>query len=570
MAEQAGATPGEGGASAGRQAVSEMLGDRYEVTRKLGAGAFGEVYEARDTTLDRKVAIKRIRLDSFAEGPELEEVKKRFLQEAQVAAQLRHPNIVTIHDIAAKGSSSFMVMELVQGQTLQALLREKGRLGLEETVRILGQAAAGLDFAHATGIVHRDVKPANLMIEPSGHVKVMDFGIAKAPAGGGNITRTGTILGTPNYMAPEQARGAALDGRADLFSLGCTLYECLSGQRPFAGDSVTAILVKILQEDPPALDFDALSLPAPLGDVLRRALAKNPEERFASGHLLIAAVQDAASGKAVPPPLATVITPKAEVPTRVSLAPPSAAAPLQPAARRRPFAGRAGLIAAAIVVVLGGVVWGASAGLRAAGGAAKRVRVSANVAREEPAFLSRLLGARPRLHVTVPPGTPLRLRLETALSSATAQPDQEFVATTSEALVVDGHEVLPANSRVLGHVSHAAPSGKVSGRGQLTLEFDRLLAPGGEIGIEAQPLQRIARSTTRKDAGKIAAGAGIGAIVGGILGGGKGAAIGGAVGGSAGAGTVLATRGDEVVLPEGTSLETRLRSPVTVALDSTE
>ena len=137
--------------SASRQAVAELLGDRYEIVGKLGAGAFGEVYEARDISLHRKVAVKRIRLDSFAEGPELEEVKQRFLQEAQVAAKLRHPGIVTIHDIGAKGSSSFMVMELVGGQTLQALLREKGRLGLEETLRIVSQVASALDFAHANG-----------------------------------------------------------------------------------------------------------------------------------------------------------------------------------------------------------------------------------------------------------------------------------------------------------------------------------------------------------------------------------------------------------------------------------
>jgi serine/threonine-protein kinase len=247
----------DSGDSAGRRAVSELLGDRYEILRKLGAGAFGEVYEARDTTLGRKVAIKRIRLDAFAEGPELEEVKQRFLQEAQVAANLRHPNVVTMHDIAAKESSSFMVMELVEGRTLQALLRERGRLSLEQTLPLLSQAAAALDFAHSNGVIHRDVKPANLMIEPSGQVKVMDFGIAKAAASG-NITRTGAILGTPNYMAPEQARGGAVDGRADLFSLGCVLYECLTGRKPFVGDSVTAILLKVLTEPPPSVDFEAL------------------------------------------------------------------------------------------------------------------------------------------------------------------------------------------------------------------------------------------------------------------------------------------------------------------------
>jgi tRNA A-37 threonylcarbamoyl transferase component Bud32 len=555
--EPAAPTGGEG--SAGRRAVTELLGDRYEIVRKLGSGAFGEVYEATDTSLGRKVAIKRIRLDAFAEGPELQEVKQRFLQEAQVAAKLRHPNVVTIHDIAAKGSSSFMVMELVEGQTLQALLRDKGRLGLEETLRLLSQAAAALDFAHANGVIHRDVKPANLMIEPSGQVKVMDFGIAKAAASG-NITRTGAILGTPNYMAPEQARGGQVDGRADLFSLGCVLYECLTGRRPFVGDSVTAILLKILNEAPPAVDFEALKLPRPLEEVLRRALAKDPAERYPTGGLLIEAAAEATGAQAVPAPL----------PTLVASAPPppatSASAPRQGVGfRKRALIGLAG------VVVLGGLVWTARAALRAPGaaGASPGTRLTRFVTKQEPGFLGRLVGAKPKLHITVPGGSSLRVRLETPLSSETARSDQEFTASTSTSVEVDGYEALPAGSRVKGHVAHAAGSGKVSGRGELTLEFDRIVLPGGtQMLIEAEPLQRMARSTAKKDTAKVAGAAGLGAIVGGILGGGKGAAIGGAVGGSAGTGVVLATKGEEVVLPTGTLLDVRLRSALTVTVEA--
>ena len=548
-----------------------MLGDRYRVERKLGAGAFGEVYEALDVTLDRRVAIKRIRLDAFAEGPELEEVKRRFVQEAQVAARLRHPNIVTIHDIATRGSSSFMVMELVAGKTLQALLRERGRLGLEETGQLLEQAAAGLDFAHGSGIVHRDVKPANLMIEPSGHLKVMDFGIAKASATSANITRTGTILGTPNYMSPEQARGGTVDGRADLFSLACTLYECLSGQRPFTGDSVTAILVKILQEEPPAIDWGALKLPLPLGDVLRQALAKNPADRFASGRLLMEAVRDAAAGKAPLSSIPTLVSTRTFAPAASASASPAAspsspAAAATPPAPTKPLPGRTLALAAAAVVVLAGLLWGGSVALRGPGAGGSSIQVSANVRREEPGVVRRLFGARPRLHLTLPEGTSVRLRLETPLSSETAQANQEFRATTSAPLLVDGREAVPAGAAVRGHVSHAAGSGKVSGRGEITLELDQVTAASGEIAIEAQPIQRIARSTAKKDAGKVAAGAGLGALVGGILGGGKGAAIGTAAGAGAGAGVVASTKGEEVVLPAGSTLETRLRSPLTVTV----
>ncbi|HVQ30185.1 MAG TPA: serine/threonine-protein kinase, partial [Vicinamibacteria bacterium] len=448
----------------GRQTVAELLGDRYEIVRKLGAGAFGEVYEAKDIALDRKVAVKRIRLDAFAEGPELEEVKQRFIQEAQVAAQLRHPGIVTIHDIGARGSSSFMVMELVGGQTLQAVLREKGRLDLEETLRIVKAVASALDFAHANGVIHRDVKPANLMVDASGHVKVMDFGIAKASTSG-NITRTGAIMGTPNYMAPEQARGTPVDGRADLFSLGCVLYECLIGQKPFVGESVTAILMKIIGEPPAPANLDALKLPAPLGDVLRRALAKAPEDRYRSGKDLVDAVEAVASGRPAPgPPAATLVS-----------APTAPVAPLPaPVARRGLAPGKVGWVAA-ILVVLAGAIWAAST----SAGRAAPARVSRFVTKEDPGFVGRILGTKPRYTVTVPDGSTLHLRLETPLSSETAEAGQEITGTTTTSLVIDGFEAFPAGSRVTGHLAHAAGSGKVSGRGELTLEFDRIVTPAG-------------------------------------------------------------------------------------------
>jgi serine/threonine protein kinase len=162
------------------------------------------VYRARDTTLNRDVAIKRIRLDSLADESQIEEIKARFLRKAQVAAQLKHPHIVTIHDIVSTQRTSFIVMELIEGDTLQSMLQSEKRLSLSETIRILCEAAAALDHAHRNGVIHRDVKPANIMIETSGQIKVTDFGIAKTDSSG-NITATGSILGTPNYMSPEQA-----------------------------------------------------------------------------------------------------------------------------------------------------------------------------------------------------------------------------------------------------------------------------------------------------------------------------------------------------------------------------
>jgi len=231
----------------GTMTLGGLPGDRYRPVARLGAGAFGEVFRARDALLGRDVAVKRIRLDAFAEPAQLEEVKQRFVREAQVAARLHHPNIVTVHDIVATGTTSLIVMELVEGETLQSRLRARGRLDLPETIRVLGQVASALDHGHANQVVHRDVKPANIMVEPSGRVKVMDYGIAKLETAA-NLTSTGLIMGTPNYMSPEQARGLKVDGRSDLFSLGCVLYEWLTGRRPFQAESVSGILVKIRTE----------------------------------------------------------------------------------------------------------------------------------------------------------------------------------------------------------------------------------------------------------------------------------------------------------------------------------
>jgi serine/threonine-protein kinase len=266
----------------GRQALADILGTRFQIVSKLGSGAFGEVYMAYDTTLDRNVAIKRVRLDALADETQIDEVKARFLREARVAAQLKHPNIVTIHDIVSASTTSFIVMELIDGVTLQSVLQSKKRLGLQESIDILSQAADALDYAHQNKTVHRDIKPANIMIESTGRVKVTDFGIAKTESSG-NLTATGSILGTPNYMSPEQAQGKPLDGRSDLFSLGCVLYECLTGRKPFHGDNVTAILLRILSEKPSPIDYEKMGLSPALDDVMERALAKNPDERYSSG-----------------------------------------------------------------------------------------------------------------------------------------------------------------------------------------------------------------------------------------------------------------------------------------------
>jgi serine/threonine-protein kinase len=286
---------------AGNETLGSLLGDRYRTIARLGSGASGEVHHAHDKVLGRDVAVKLIRLQAFVEPAQLADAKQRFVREAQVAGRLRHPNIVTIHDIVDRGVVPFIVMELVSGRTLQALLLERGRLPLGETIEIVAQAAAALDHAHASGVVHRDVKPANIMIEPDGRVKVMDFGIAKLEAGA-NLTSTGSIMGTPNYMSPEQARGLKVSSRSDLFSLACVLYECVTGRKPFQGESVSVILVKILTEEPPPVDFDGTGLPRGLEAVLKRALAKDAAARYESGADFVSALRTAGQTTLVSPP----------------------------------------------------------------------------------------------------------------------------------------------------------------------------------------------------------------------------------------------------------------------------
>jgi serine/threonine-protein kinase len=548
--------------------LKEILGERYEVLGKLGAGAFGEVYRARDTVLGREVAIKRIRLDVFAEPTELEEVNKRFLREAQVASQLRHSNIVVTHDIVSAPTMSFIVMELVSGQTLAKLLQANARLSLSETLDLLSQVASALDYAHQNQIVHRDVKPANIMIEPSGQVKVMDFGIAKLDSGQ-NLTATGNIMGTPNYMSPEQARGEKVDGRSDLFSLGCILYECLTGDKAFKGDSVTAVLLNVLTEEPKPVDYAGIGLPMELGPVLKQALAKSASGRFASGAELIDGVRGLDAGALAPPTLGAMprVPSKAEPPpfpptVRRAEAGSEPSKPSRIASRRLPLA----LAAAILLAVLVGLLWSRS-------GERAQPRASRSpgdlVVVEEPGFFGKLLGSPNRLMITVPETTRLDVSLGTQLSSETAEAGDEFTATLSSPIEIEGVEAVPAGSRIEGHVSHAAGAGDVSGRGAITLELDTLSLPeAGRVDIRAEPISFEARGTKRKDAGIIGGLAGVGAVVGGIIGGKKGAAIGGAVGGGAGTTVVVTTKGEEIILEEGASFSVRLRAPFTVTQDS--
>jgi len=253
---------------------------RYEITGALGFGAMGAVYQAFDPIIKRSLAIKTIRLDVPRQSPQHRAFIERFYQEARISGTLSHPNIVTLFDIGEEGGVPFLAMEYVEGQTIAELLERGVRFKPEKVVALVSQIALGLDYAHSRGVVHRDIKPSNLIVQEGDKVKVTDFGIAKLVDT--EITQSGTLLGTPSNMSPEQAMGERLDGRSDIFSLGVCAFEMLSGQQPFPGTNVTSILYKLVHVDPvePAdLEMNGL-VPQKWREVFNKVLAKKPEDRY--------------------------------------------------------------------------------------------------------------------------------------------------------------------------------------------------------------------------------------------------------------------------------------------------
>src|SRR5213593_469557 len=268
------------------QRLQRLVEGKYKIERMLGKGGMGAVFLAHDLTLEREVAIKLLPPDIAQD----DQVVRRFQQEAKTAAKLDHPNIIPIYRVESEGGLNYFVMKYISGTSLEDLLDKKEPLAMPELQRILWEAACALGHAHQRGVVHRDVKPANIMFDHDGRVMLTDFGISKALQAATGFTATGMIIGTPHYMAPEQAKGQAVDGRADQYSLGVVAYRMITGQLPFSGDSVHTILYKHIFEEAPRTSSIRQNVPPFLSEAISRALAKEPDQRFPTMEDLATAV----------------------------------------------------------------------------------------------------------------------------------------------------------------------------------------------------------------------------------------------------------------------------------------
>ena len=298
----------------------DVLADRYELEEQVGSGGMSTVFRAHDRVLERKVAIKIL----HQRYNDTDEYVQRFRREAQMAATLQHPNIVTVIDRGEEGGRQYIVFEYIDGDNLKEVVSREGPMTVERVLTLGIQIATALAFAHHNGLVHRDVKPQNVLLNGNGTAKVTDFGIARSLDVGKGVTQTGTVLGTSDYIAPEQAQGQSVGERTDVYSLGIVLYELLTGQLPFTGDNFVAIAMKHINEVAPRASASRPDVPQRLDDAIAVALAKDPDGRFAQmddfRRELQTCLAEVRGGTAVPVepdgPVTVVIPPSPKPPRR--------------------------------------------------------------------------------------------------------------------------------------------------------------------------------------------------------------------------------------------------------------
>jgi len=268
-----------------------LIMGHYEIICEVGRGAMGIVYKARDIKMDRIVALKELLIDPSVSENERNQMVERFYREAKAAGKLSHPNIVTIYDYAEENGRYFIAMEFLTGQSLADVLNQGLVYDIDQAVNLICMVGEALFCAHREGIVHRDIKPANIMITDDGRVKVADFGIARVTSSG-TMTQAGTLIGTPGYMSPEQIAGMKVDGRSDIFSLGVILYQLVTGEKPFTGDTLTSIIYKITQQDPVPPRSINIQVPPFIEFIIKKSLQKDPTRRFQDANEMVEALRN--------------------------------------------------------------------------------------------------------------------------------------------------------------------------------------------------------------------------------------------------------------------------------------
>src|SRR4051812_23470388 len=434
-----------------------VLGERYEIGGVLGRGGMAEVHRGRDLRLGREVAVKVLRQD-LARDPS---AQVRFRREAQAAASLNHPAIVAVYDTGedrtTTGATPYIVMEYVEGDTLRDVLRREGRLSPERAMSLTADICAALDFSHRNGIVHRDVKPGNVMITPQGTVKVMDFGIARAVSdSAATMTSTAAVIGTAQYLSPEQARGEGVDARSDVYSAGCLLYELVTGTPPFTGDSPVAVAYQHVREDPRTPSSINPEIPPELDAILLKAMSKNPANRYQSAADMRADLLRAVAGQRVE---ATPVMSDAEKTTIIGATP--AGYPDQwddddQAARRRKRNRIIALVVGALVLIGGAI----AIALAVSGGdeppAVAQVAVPDLVGQTQDQATAAITEAKLRLG-TVTPQTSTEEQKGTVLSSDPTSGTKVDEQTVVKLVVGSGPNTL-AVPNVVGRDQDAAQS----------------------------------------------------------------------------------------------------------------
>ena len=584
---------------------------RYEIKREIGRGAMGVVYLAHDPRLHRQVAVKTYALPDGISDELAKEFRERFHREAQAAASLSHPGIVTIFDAGEDPATNlpFIAMEFVQGESLKQRLEKGDPLASSWVVGFGAVLAEALHVAHRAGIVHRDIKPANILIrEGDGAVKIADFGVARLKAS--DLTRSGGYLGSPGYMSPEQIRSGSLDGRSDLFALAVVLYEALCGKRPFHGEDLVSLAYSIAHDTQVPLSRQLRGCPPELDTFFDRALSKDPGKRFADG----AAFRDAllSAGRQAPAHSAG-----GEVMAAATMGmAPAASVAGGTVLETRPVAGAAGarrggrgrligLALAGTVLIAAGV--GAALYLRngrpsppridarsenvrppATAGAGTQGPSQEQVVRQDPPPRPGQTPARaqaaltdvapvpkpprvPRLpKVTVPQGTEVRLALDGPVGSSMSHVGDTFTARVTDPVIAGDRVAMPAGSIVHGRVSEVTPAKKgLSGKqGALGLTFDKVVTPSG-FGAPVSAGWSGAGSGSGGKNAKIIGGTAVGgALLGKMLGkNSKDARVGAALGGAIGTGIAAGTKGEDVDLPAGSALTIKLEQPLTIQVN---